>query len=242
MPKCAFFGLSILALLLFAAADQARSDEIPAYEEQADEIQPAEVPPAEEPVEEEPVEEEPPVPAKTSEPTAYGAQRGGYVALSGFFGYDLSDDWEETLLDENDEIIGFDTRDETSNGGGVTARVGFRVWHPLAIELQGDYFSGYSEFGGWLVTANVRFYPMEIWRETPGRFQVYFVGGAGVIGGDPNVPKNYQLEGAFRFGTGINYYFTDQLALDVGMDWTVGRSAFKDTRYIKFAAGLQYNF
>jgi hypothetical protein len=35
---------------------------------------------------------------------------------------------------------------------------------------------------------------------------------------------------------------TDQLALDVGMDWTTGRSAFKDTKYIKAAIGLQHNF
>ena len=85
---------------------------------------------------------------------------------------------------------------------------------------------------------------MEFWRETPGQFQLYFITGVGVMGGDPRHEDSlsYQVKGTFRFGTGINYYFTDDLALDVGMDWTTGRGSLDGAEYIKFAIGLQYNF
>ena len=121
-------------------------------------------------------------------------------------------------------------------------RVGFRIFDPFAIELEGDYFSGFSEFNGWTATINIRTYLLEFWRENPGRFQVYFLAGVGVMGGETDQSLSYQLEGVFRVGGGINYYFTDQLALDVSSDYITGRSSFSDFNYVKFGMGLQYNF
>jgi hypothetical protein len=231
MPKYVLIGLSIAALLLFSAADQARSDEIPTDEVMAEEAPVEEAPVEEVPVEEVPVEEEPPAPTKPTYSEAYGAEPTGYLALSGFVGFDTSD------RDVEPHFSG-----ETEDGGGLLVRAGFRIFDPIAIELQGDYFSGFSDFDGWNATINIRIYPIEFWRETPGRFQPYFLAGAGVMGGRPIEALSYQIEGAFRVGGGINYYFTDKLALDVGTDYVTGRSSFKETNYVKISLGMQYNF
>jgi len=226
MPKYVLIGLSVATLLLFSTADLARADEIP-----TDDMPMDEVPAEEEPAEEEPVEEEPAAPTQSSYSTAYGAERSAYIALSGFVGFDTSD-----------RDIARHHSKETDDGGGFLVRAGFRFFDPIAIELQGDYFSGFSDFDGWNVTVNIRVYPIEFWRETPGRFQPYFLAGAGVMGGRPIEALSYTLEGAFRVGGGINYYFTDKLALDVGTDYITGRSSFDKTNYVKVALGLQYNF
>ena len=62
-----------------------------------------------------------------------------------------------------------------------------------------------------------------------------------MIGGDPK-NDNYQLNGAFRLGTGFDFYLTEQVALSFGYEWVTGTGFWseRDTRNITL--GVQYNF
>ena len=169
-----------------------------------------------------------------SAPTAraqsvYGSELGGYLGLSGFYALDTSSGDVDDIADTSD--------------GGFLVRAGFRINPPLAIELQGDYNNAWEDFDLWTLTVNFRIYPlqMEMFGGEVGRFQPYVIGGVGVIGGDPDT-DDYQLNGAFRMGTGVNFYLTEQLAIDAGTEWTVGTGFWSDASYMKFGLGLQYNF
>ena len=161
--------------------------------------------------------------------SVYGSELGSYVGVSGFYALDTSSGDVDDIADTSD--------------GGFSVRGGFRINPPLAIELQGDYNNSWTDFDLWTVTTNFRVYPlqMEAFGAEVGRFQPYVIVGAGVIGGDPDSDA-YQLNGAFRMGAGVNFYLTDQLAIDAGTEWTVGTGYWSDASYMKFGLGLQYNF
>ena len=159
----------------------------------------------------------------------YGGEVGGYIGVSGFYALDTSSGDVDDIADTDD--------------GGFALRAGFRIAPPLAIELQGDYNNSWTDFDLWTLTTNFRVYPlqMEAFGGAVGRFQPYVIAGVGVIGGDPD-SDDYQLNGAFRMGAGVNFYVTEQLAIDAGSEWTVGTGFWSDASYMKFGLGLQYNF
>ena len=170
--------------------------------------------------------------ASASAQSEYGGEIGAYVGGSIFYALDTS---EAKFKDEVDE-----------HSVGLDVRLGLRLGKPLAMELQGDWNHGVRELDLWIVTTNFRLYYSEfdaIADVFPDPLQLYLVGGAGVMGGDPfTVGDDYQVVGAFRVGLGVDYYVTENIALDVGAEWVTGTSFFNEISYLKFATGIQYNF
>ncbi len=176
----------------------------------------------------------------------------GYLAVSGLAAFDDRGDlwlWNWGSADVD---------------GGVTARAGFRIGAPVAIELQGDWVNlkAWRKSDRWTTTANLRIYPSQIdytemtgetlfdrmgpgldsvWGIFPKRLQPYLVAGAGVIGGDPS-GDDYQLNGAFRLGAGTDFYVTEQMAVSFGYEWLTGTGYWSKADTRNLTLGIQYNF
>jgi len=160
----------------------------------------------------------------------YGREIGGYLAIAGMAAYDDRSD-----LGDYDDV-----------NGGLTFRAGFRIAAPVGFELQGDYnhLKAWRKDDIWTITTNFRIYPsmMERFEGTlPDTFQPWVVAGLGVIGGDPkNDP--YQLNGAFRLGAGLDFYLTEQVALNFGYEWVTGTGFWSNRDSRNVLLGVQYNF
>ena len=176
----------------------------------------------------------------------------GYLAVSGLAAFDDRGDlwfWNWGSADVD---------------GGVTARAGFRLGAPVAIELQGDWVNlkAWRHDDRWTTTVNFRFYPSlinytemtedtlsesvgpgmdKVWGIFPKRLQPYLVAGAGVIGGNPK-NDDYQLNGAFRLGAGADFYLSEQLALSFGYEWLTGTGYWGKADTRNLTLGIQYNF
>jgi opacity protein-like surface antigen len=160
----------------------------------------------------------------------YGKQIGAYLGVSGLAAYDDRQD-----LGQYDDV-----------NGGMTFRAGARIGAPVGIELQGDWnhLKAWRKDDIWVLTTNFRVYPSlmdEFSGMLPDVFQPYAVAGVGVIGGDPK-DDDYQLNGAFRLGTGFDYYFTEQVALSVGYEWVTGTGFWSERDSRNVTIGVQYNF
>ncbi len=160
-----------------------------------------------------------------------------YLAVSGLIAFDdRSDLWAWNWGD-------------ASGNGGVTARAGVRLGEPVAIELQGDWINldNWDRRDNWVITFNFRIYPtfyepLGLRGVLPDRIQPYAVAGAGTIGGTGADGADYQVKGAFRVGTGTDFYVTEQLAISLGYEWITGTSHWSDRDTRNLTLGLQYNF
>jgi opacity protein-like surface antigen len=160
----------------------------------------------------------------------YGGEPASYLGVTVFGAFDNSSGDVEDEVDDDESW-------------GVNARAGIRLAPALAIEIQGEYNHAWEELDIWTATANFRVYPMltEWVGWEPGVFQPFAVGGIGVIAGDPK-DEDYQLNGAFRLGLGVDFYLTEQLAIEGIGEWTTGTGHWNDADFFKLGVGLQYNF
>jgi opacity protein-like surface antigen len=159
----------------------------------------------------------------------------GYLGVSGLVVYDDREDlrfWDYGSSDHDSD-------------GGVAARAGIRMGAPLAIELQGDWnhLRSWRRDDLWAITTNFRAYPVQYFYEEPDydRFQPYVVAGVGVVGGDTKGDE-YQLNGAFRTGLGLDIYLTEQLALSLGYEWVTGTGFWSEIDSRNFLFGMQFTF
>ena len=171
--------------------------------------------------------------ASASAQSEYGGEVGAYVGGSIFYVLDTSKNEFQDAANENS--IGLD------------ARLGLRLGKPLGMEMQGDWNHGFRDLDLWTIMLNFRVYYSEfdaVAEFFPDPLQLYLVGGAGMMGGDPDpiADDDYQITGAFRMGLGVNYYVTENIAVDVGSEWITGLGYFSDASYLKVGAGIQYNF
>lgn len=160
----------------------------------------------------------------------YGGEVGTYLGLTVFGAFDTSNDDVENEVDD-DESWGF------------SARAGLRLGAPMAIELQGDYNNAWDKLEIWSMTVNLRVFPLltEWVGMEPGPLQPFLIGGVGVMGGDPK-GDTYQINGAFRMGAGVDFYLTEQLAIEGIGEWTTGTGHWSDASFFKLGVGVQYNF
>jgi hypothetical protein len=146
-------------------------------------------------------------------------------------------------------LMAFDDRWFDGEDGGVTARAGFRLGAPLAIELQGDWnnLDTWDDNDIWIMTVNFRAYPTQyeplgMKGIFPDTLQPYLMAGVGTMGGTGDGGDNYQLKGAFRLGVGTDFYVTEQLAISFGYEWMQGTSYWSNRDTRNLTLGLQYNF
>lgn len=161
------------------------------------------------------------------------ARTGAYVSVSGVF---VAESWPGSNRDAGAE----DTH-------GINLRAGLRVnqWASAEVELEliDDFFPDERQ-DYQLVTfsANTRVYPFG------GRVQPYALGGLGVVASvvdhrdrDSSVTQS-NADWNFRAGAGIDFYYTDHVALtfEGTYVWTVGD--VKDIDHVSVGLGLLYRF
>ena len=151
---------------------------------------------------------------------------------------------------------------EAEATGSASLRVGYRMHPRVASELQwewlaptdvpltlrdrdtGEFLSDGSAFEvkSWVVTANLKGYPM-----IAGNFQPFLLLGAGIMKGDVDGRDIYgfSLEGfsfVGRMGGGLDYYFTPHIVGTVDLSYVLPVGDLSDFPYISGGLGLQYRF
>jgi hypothetical protein len=150
----------------------------------------------------------------------FGQDLGGYVALSGMYIRNYTEDMDG--VDGADNLAGIvylsGLEDVAGHTGGVTARIGYRLGPMAAIEIQGDWnmklgetdvvyqetgdaFPVAAQTDGFALTMNLRVYPLTtvidgwVGSRLEHRIQPYVVGGFGLV----TTNWVYQRGGIYRF-------------------------------------------
>jgi opacity protein-like surface antigen len=161
------------------------------------------------------------------------SRNGVYVAASGAL---VVERWTATNKDSGaDDTFGFNFR--------VGARVNQWASVELELEVIDDFFpNDKADVTVVNVFANTRAYPLS------GRLQPYALGGIGIVTTvveDRPANNSYgqsNTDWGFRFGAGVDLYYTEHIALSVEAAhvWTVGD--VKDIDHIALGVGILYRF
>ena len=163
--------------------------------------------------------------ASAVEPTDYG-HKGGYMGVNGGYAVDNGSDRIGRL---------------TFSSGTASAWVGYRMDQLIAIEIQGEYNHGLKDVSGWNLTGNLNWYPVQWWY--PGFwFQPFFVTGGGFMIAKPVPNRSTNLNGAFRLGGGMDFYFHKHWNVRFKAEWVKGVGKLSDLAYAPITLGIQYNF
>jgi opacity protein-like surface antigen len=182
---------------------------------------------------------------------------GPYIGVGGSLSLDFFEGEVEDALD--DVAPGIDV--DVDEAWGANARVGLRLFSPLAVEVQYEWLSPYdisahpfgsAEIEQHVVTANLKLY-LPIWRVQP-----YLLAGAGLqyyeIDGTVGPIDIDESDSAFaaRAGLGLDVYLTRHLlvnaeasallsdeTIDLGIP---GADDIHGLHYLSVQAGLQYRF
>ena len=195
------------------------------------------------------------VPASTAVAGDYG--KGGYVGVNGAYGIDLFSTEITNALGVAPPPLSYD------DSWGLNARAGYRIFSPLALEVQYEWMQGIDissvgvPLGTWkphTLTANLKLY-LPIWRIQP-----YLLAGGGVgIWSIEFTPAGAAAVGlaqadktgfAFRGGAGIDIFLTEKLALNgegaavlnTSDFSTPGSAAQLQLYYFSISAGFVYHF
>jgi opacity protein-like surface antigen len=172
----------------------------------------------------------------------YGAE-GFYGIVAGTYGVEDFKNLKNDIEDDLAEAVDFD------NTLGFNLRGGYRWHHHLATELEWEWLDTFdlektSASGGvgevWSITANQKAFL------STGRFQLFLLFGGGLYGvadaevaGDNEEPQGQGF--GMRAGTGFNYYFTEQLGLNLDVAYNFGVGGLNELRYTSFSWGLIFN-
>ena len=167
------------------------------------------------------------------EETSAYSRTGPYGSFSGAYAFE---DWNQS----NNETPADDTF-------GFNLRLGARISEWVAVELQLEYFDDFfpddrPDYSTVSVFANTRVYPLS------GRLQPYAIGGLGIISTvvDHREPgSSYGRSTAdwgFRFGAGVDFYYTDHIALTVEGAYILTVGEVKDTDHVSMGVGILYRF
>ena len=179
-------------------------------------------------------------PAALAEPPPdFEADReAGYLGLSGLYAHEVVESgfWKRGV--------------RLGNSGGISARMGYRMFRWVAAEIEGGWVNGLGKGikNPWNVTANLKvIYPLG----PQDRIQPFIVGGAGVISAEiirtPNPitltpTSNIETEGVWKLGAGVDYFVTRNWVASVGATWLVAMPDRSDLAYVAVKAGITYNF
>ena len=126
-----------------------------------------------------------------------------------------------------------------SNGdpsGGVTARAGWRVGSRVAVELHYEWDYRLRNNSSNVITADAKVFILT------GRIQPYARAGLGVIFGRVEGTGGTQSSFAARFGTGLDYWLTENWAATVYGDFVLPTDHFHRLNYFTAGLGGRYRF
>ena len=129
-----------------------------------------------------------------------------------------------------------------SNGGGVNARVGYRLLPNLAAEGMFEWVGGFSlgpvDLDAWSLTANAKAFL------TTGQIQPYLLVGIGVSQAELEAfgVSVDATDFVARLGGGVDFYLTESWVLDLEVAYILPTGDIDGTDYISIGAGVQYRF
>jgi opacity protein-like surface antigen len=175
-------------------------------------------------------------PAALAEPPPdFEADReAGYLGISAVF-------VQDTVSDGIWKSVGGGV--PVGNGGGFSARMGYRMIRWAAAEIEGDWASGLGDGvrNPWNITANLKaIYPFG----PQDRIQPFIVGGAGVISAEiiRGTESSIWTDGVWKIGGGIDFFATRNWVATVAATWVDTMSSGSDLSYIGVKAGITYTF
>ena len=158
------------------------------------------------------------------------ARSGAHLMISGAF-----------LLDQSES--GSKLRIETENGWGIEATAGYR-WSPhVDLELQAEFI--YRDVGssasGWMIPsagARIKYIILT------DRFQPFVSVGMGLLRAEETIEgeNTWEWGGLARFGTGLDFYLTENVVFDFTFEYLHGTGSWHGLRDLRFALGPKYRF
>jgi hypothetical protein len=162
--------------------------------------------------------------AEPEDEGTYGRD-GFHVMLSGAY-----------LLDEGASHV----HPEIGDSGSVEGVLGFR-WGPhFVTEFQVEGMIGGTKSDGER-RLGIAFGPRLKYVILTGRLQPFVSTGFGLLC-HTNEGSGHDWGGLWRAGTGLDFYLTEGLALDLTVEYLHGTGGWKGLRDVRFALGPQYRF
>ena len=183
------------------------------------------------------------------------ARRGWLVGVAGSYAFATFEDDAQDELDDSAVNISVD------DSFGFNGRVGYRCNRRFSAEVQTEWLDGFDAdltqsrvdqlanitFEPLVVTANVKGYFLT------GRYQPFLLVGAGAMTADVNIrnPVGLAFTGidsesknafAMRFGGGIDLYATENVVVNLEVDYVFPFGKLDDLRYVTIGWGVQYRF
>ena len=186
------------------------------------------------------------------------ARRGWLVGLGGSYGVETFQDDAES---DFQAVVGPEVNLSVDDSFGFNGRVGYRCHRRFSAEVEVEWLDGFDADltqPGVSQLANVSFEPLVVTTNVKGfiltgRYQPFLLLGAGAMTADIKLrdPVGLAFTGlrseteeafALRFGGGIELYATENVVLDVGIDYVLPFGNLDDLDYVTIGWGVQYRF
>ena len=127
---------------------------------------------------------------------------------------------------------------------GMKLRLGYRCSPHLGWEFNYEWAESFDISDGtgahadvdlWALTSDAKWYPLT------GRWQPFLLAGVGILTADP-IGKGTGTDLTFRFGTGMEAYVTENVALAFDASYVLPTSKVKDLPYLSLTWGFLYRF
>jgi opacity protein-like surface antigen len=186
------------------------------------------------------------------------ARRGWLVGVAGSYAIETFQDDAES---DFQKVLGPEVNLSVDDSFGFNGQVGYRCHRRFSAEVEVEWLDGFDADltqPGVDQLANVRFEPVVVTTNVKGfiltgRYQPFLLLGAGAMTADIKLQDpvglaftglNSETENAFalRFGGGIDLYATENVVLNVGVDYVLPFGNLDDLDYITIGWGVQYRF
>ena len=186
------------------------------------------------------------------------ARRGWLVGVAGSYAVETFQDDAESDLQG---VLGPEVNLSVDDSFGFNGRVGYRCHRRFSAEVEVEWLDGFDAdltqpgvdqlahvyYEPVVVTTNVKGFILT------GRYQPFLLLGAGAMTADIKLRDSVGLEFtglrsetenafALRFGGGIDLYATENVVLNVGVDYVLPFGNLDDLDYITIGWGVQYRF
>ncbi len=167
-------------------------------------------------------------------------RKGWFVSLAGSYAVPTN---ETDLEDDASSAMGTPVGMSVDNSLGVGGDIGYRChrYFSTAVEVEQVMGFGFK----WFSKSDAGSFDIEPLAVTTnfkahlplGRFQPFASAGGGMMAASDNA-KGIVV----RFGTGLDFYATKHIVLNVGVDYLIPLKDLKHLNYISVGWGVQYRF